>query len=90
MNTPLTSMLMFLIAALLGAVGQFLYKTGAEQASGALLRDLANARLLAGWQWGPVPGGLLSGVLLLSLLGMIVTAWRRLRHITHSLQEAAR
>jgi drug/metabolite transporter (DMT)-like permease len=47
-KTPLLSIVLFLLAALLGAVGQFLYKSGAERASGSLVSYLANMRLLAG------------------------------------------
>lgn len=39
---------MFAIAALLGAVGQFLYKSGADRASGSIASYLLNARLLGG------------------------------------------
>ena len=48
MKTPPLSIAFFLLAALLGAVGQFLYKSGAERASGSLLSYLANPRLLGG------------------------------------------
>lgn len=47
MKTPGVSIAMFVIAAMLGAVGQFLYKSGAGQASG-VLSTLFNLRLLAG------------------------------------------
>ena len=39
---------MFLLAALFGAVGQYLYKSGADRASGDLWSYLANWRLQAG------------------------------------------
>ncbi len=48
MQTPLGSMVYFLLAALLGALGQFLYKSGAERATGTLLSYLLNGRLLGG------------------------------------------
>jgi hypothetical protein len=48
MKTPPISIVLFLLAALLGAVGQFLYKSGAERAGGSLMSYLANARLLGG------------------------------------------
>ncbi|MFO0876899.1 MAG: hypothetical protein U0840_05960 [Gemmataceae bacterium] len=48
MQTPLSSILYFLVAALLGAVGQFLNKSGAERATGELLSYLLNARILGG------------------------------------------
>lgn len=48
MRTSLTSILCFLCAALLGALGQFLYKTGAERAGTGAWSYLANARLWAG------------------------------------------
>lgn len=46
--TPVASILMFLAASLLGAVGQFLYKSGAEQAGGTAASYLGNWRLLVG------------------------------------------
>ncbi len=39
---------MFLLAAFLGALGQFLYKSGADSAGGSLLSYLLNLRLLGG------------------------------------------
>jgi len=39
---------MYLLASLLGAVGQFLYKTGAERASGSVLTYVLNIRILGG------------------------------------------
>ncbi len=48
MQTPAASMLMFSAAALVGAVGQFLYKSGADSATGGLWSYLVNVRLLAG------------------------------------------
>ena len=48
MKTPPSSIVMFLVAALLGAVGQYLYKSGADRAQGGLLGYLANSRLLGG------------------------------------------
>ncbi len=48
MPTPPASIAMFVLAALLGAIGQFLYKSGAEQATGGPMSYLANWRLLAG------------------------------------------
>lgn len=48
MQTPLASILCFLAASVFGAVGQFLYKSGADQASGTPASYLLNPRLLAG------------------------------------------
>ncbi len=48
MKTPLLSIVFFLLAALFGAVGQFLYKSGAERAGGSIAGYLLNARLLGG------------------------------------------
>lgn len=48
MPTPLSSILMFLVAAALGALGQYLYKSGAEQAGNGVLSYLLNARLIGG------------------------------------------
>lgn len=48
MQTPLISIVFFLIASALGAVGQFLYKSGAETSGGSLGSYLFNPRILAG------------------------------------------
>ena len=48
MKTPTGSIACFLIAALLGALGQFLYKSGAEQATGGPISYLVNVRILGG------------------------------------------
>ena len=48
MRTPLASIVMFVIAAALGAVGQLLYKSGADAAGKGLLSYLLNVRILAG------------------------------------------
>ena len=48
MRTPVVSIVLFIIAALLGAVGQFLYKSGAERTTGSWLSYLANPPLLGG------------------------------------------
>src|SRR5438552_10114492 len=48
MHTPVSSVGLFLAAALLGAWGQFLYKSGAERATGGLSSYLLNPRLLGG------------------------------------------
>ena len=50
--TPTISIVCFVVAALLGAVGQFLYKTGADQAGKALMSYVLNLRIVAG-----IPGG---------------------------------
>ena len=47
-STPLFSILAFVLAALLGAVGQFLYKRGADWADGTALGYVVNWRILAG------------------------------------------
>ncbi|HVX14739.1 MAG TPA: hypothetical protein VHC22_26355 [Pirellulales bacterium] len=41
-------MILFLAAALIGAVGQFLYKSGAEQTTSVWISYVANWRLLLG------------------------------------------
>ncbi len=46
--TPLVSILCFVLAALLGAVGQYLYKSGADAATGAWHSYVANPRLAGG------------------------------------------
>jgi multidrug transporter EmrE-like cation transporter len=48
MKTPPISIVLFLLASFLGAVGQFLYKSGAEHASGSVASYLANWRILTG------------------------------------------
>jgi len=48
MQTPWSSITMYLVASLLGAAGQFLYKSGAERASGSIASYVANGRILAG------------------------------------------
>lgn len=46
--TPLSSIACFVAAAFLGAVGQFLYKSGAAAANSGWLSYVLNARLAAG------------------------------------------
>ena len=46
--TPLFSIACFVIASLLGAVGQFLYKAGADKATNTVVGYLLNWRILAG------------------------------------------
>src|SRR5207302_3404949 len=46
-TSPL-AIVLFVIAAFLGALGQFYYKSGAERASNTLASYIFNARLLAG------------------------------------------
>jgi multidrug transporter EmrE-like cation transporter len=48
MKTPLLSIALFALAALLGAVGQFLYKSGAEHAGPTVAGYLLNIRLILG------------------------------------------
>lgn len=48
MKTPFISILLFLTASLLGAVGQFLYKSGADLAGRSLSSYLLNVRILGG------------------------------------------
>ena len=48
MSTPLVSILCFLLASLLGALGQYLYKSGADSVDGGVVGYLLNSRLLAG------------------------------------------
>lgn len=48
MHTPLISIVFFMLAAIAGAVGQFLYKTGADAAGGGIASYLLNLRLWAG------------------------------------------
>ena len=48
MKTPLTSIILFAAAALFGAVGQYLYKVGADRAGNSITGYLLNARLMGG------------------------------------------
>ena len=48
MKTPLTSILLFIVAAVVGAIGQFLYKAGADRATDSVASYILNARLAAG------------------------------------------
>lgn len=48
MSTPAISIVMFLAAALFGAAGQYLYKSGADAAGGTISSYIVNPRLLAG------------------------------------------
>ncbi len=48
MDTPIASVVCFVVAALLGAAGQFLYKAGAQRADGTILSYVANPSLLGG------------------------------------------
>lgn len=48
MKTPIISILLFLIASLFGALGQYLYKSGADQADGSMAGYFANPRLIGG------------------------------------------
>jgi multidrug transporter EmrE-like cation transporter len=48
MRTPLVSVLFFLVASLLGALGQFLYKSGSDAAGGGARSYLLNPRLWGG------------------------------------------
>ena len=47
-QTPLFSILCFVVASLFGAVGQFLYKSGADKATNTISSYLLNWRILAG------------------------------------------
>ena len=64
MKTPISSQLMFLLAAVLGAVGQWLYKTGADKADGTPL----------GYVNAPVIGGV---VCYTAVMVLFVAAFRR-------------
>ena len=46
--TPVSSMVLFLIAAIVGALGQFLYKSGAERTTDVWLSYMLNWRLAIG------------------------------------------
>ena len=65
MHTPLISIVFFLVAALLGALGQYLYKSGADAATGGVMSYVANPRLLAGV------------VCYIAVMGLFVAAFKR-------------
>ncbi len=48
MSTPFISIFFFLLASLMGALGQYLYKSGADLADGSVAGYLLNPRLLGG------------------------------------------
>ena len=48
MATPTASIVMFLVASVLGALGQYLYKSGADSAGGSVWSYASNPRLLGG------------------------------------------
>lgn len=48
MHTPMSSILMFVIAAMLGAIGQYLYKSGADAAGNTLGSYIFNMRIVLG------------------------------------------
>jgi multidrug transporter EmrE-like cation transporter len=48
MTTPVISIIFFVVAAFLGALGQYLYKAGADLAGDGLASYALNWRLLAG------------------------------------------
>ncbi|MFY0688770.1 MAG: hypothetical protein JXQ90_16470 [Cyclobacteriaceae bacterium] len=48
MSTPTISILFYVLASFLGALGQYLYKSGADRADGTVAGYLANPRLLGG------------------------------------------
>ena len=48
MHTPKISIIMFAVAAFLGALGQYFYKSGAEKANGGFASYLLNWRLASG------------------------------------------
>lgn len=48
MRTPVLSIVLFVLASALGALGQFLYKSGADTARGGFASYVLNPRILAG------------------------------------------
>ncbi len=48
MQTTPAAVVMFVVAAFLGALGQFLYKSGADRAGNSIASYILNARLLGG------------------------------------------
>jgi uncharacterized membrane protein len=64
-KTPASAILCFVLASLLGAVGQFLYKAGATQATGSFASYALNPRILAGM------------VCYVSIMVLFLTAFKR-------------
>jgi drug/metabolite transporter (DMT)-like permease len=48
MKTAPLAIIYFLVASMLGAVGQFLYKTGADRAHGVIQTYILNSRIVLG------------------------------------------
>lgn len=48
MKTPVSAIVMFIVASLLGAAGQFLYKAGADHATSGPMSYVLNGRILGG------------------------------------------
>jgi multidrug transporter EmrE-like cation transporter len=48
MQTPISSIVMFVVAAMVGAIGQFLYKAGASRITESLSSYVLNPPLLGG------------------------------------------
>lgn len=48
MTTPAISIILFLIASVFGALGQFLYKSGAQSVTGGFLQYLMNWKIISG------------------------------------------
>jgi multidrug transporter EmrE-like cation transporter len=65
MQTPGLSIALFVLAALFGALGQFLYKSGAERTTGSLVSYVMNP---------PILGGVVCYVL---VMGLFVAAFKR-------------
>jgi hypothetical protein len=51
MTTPAISIIFFILAAFLGALGQYLYKSGADLAGNGVASYVLNWRLLSGVGW---------------------------------------
>ena len=47
-NTPVASVVMFVVASFFGALGQYLYKTGVASSAEGLLSHLTNPRIIGG------------------------------------------
>ena len=52
MKTPIISIACFLAAAVLGALGQYLYKSGADAWTGGITSLLLSPRIVLGVVWG--------------------------------------
>ena len=86
MTTPAISIIFFIVAAFLGALGQYLYKSGADLAVGGVASYLFNWRLLMPFAVASVPMAFIGGAYTINstaykvMVGMalLLAMWRLL------------